>query len=949
MGLALSGGGIRSATFCLGVIQAFAQRDKLKDVTYLSTVSGGGYIGSWLSAWIHRKGFSVVNQALKLNSPRDGGYVEAPEVSWLRSYSNYLAPKLGMLSADSMTLVATWLRNVLLNLFIFIAFLAICFLIPRLLVWPAEKAMHHYVEELAYASAWLGFFLFPTGISLHLSKVMSKNMDGQIELVNRTWGVLLLVILPGVLTALLATFPLFSPMTSHPGLRAPNLLRLAAVALALLAASGSLWFVYMLAEKHRLVDTVGEALVFLMAYGITIVIGLGLVVGFQQGFALLKGDVGKPPYSDSIVSAALLSFGPPALLITFGVVGWVIVGLVGRAYRERTREWWARMNAWVVIVGLVWVGLFALSFYSASIARWAYHAGLTWITPVAGAGWIGSLISTLVAKRAPEGERTFRNRVKEVALNVALAIVVVGILFGVAAGVGLTYEGLAAPPENSTPQPTASKHSSNPEPKKATAEATVVLEVKGKQGKPANISLAEEPSPEKSYASQFEKSFELQEKGSFQCFKFSTLEFTFGKADQCREGFHLPIDWLMFAVCTLVLFTFGWRVDVNKFSLHNMYKNRLIRCYLGASRHDKRRAHPFTGFDEADDLPIADLGRCEVSGKLEGPVHILNAALNITHGRNLAWQERKAASFTFTPWYCGFEMGPSTGDADVSLVPGASGMRTGGYRNSDRWASTRENEVERGERRRKFTLGTAMTISGAAVSSISGKNTRPMLGFIMTIFNARLGRWSPNPLWTKGWTRSGPSWGLLCLLKELFGYATEASKYVYLSDGGHFDNTGVYELVRRRCKTIVAVDATADVERAMGDLADIVRKCRVDFGVDIDFDLSELGTSRSQQSTSKGFVVGWIWYPTRRHSSMFGNVDTADEKGFLGTIVIIKPTLIALADLGVDVFGYSRTSESFPQQSTVDQFFSESQFESYRRLGELIAIRCLQDPAFPLH
>ena len=82
------------------------------------------------------------------------------------------------------------------------------------------------------------------------------------------------------------------------------------------------------------------------------------------------------------------------------------------------------------------------------------------------------------------------------------------------------------------------------------------------------------------------------------------------------------------------------------------YRNRLVRCFLGASR--KRKPHPFTGFDDDDDLPLTAAGRHAPDGRIR-PYPIFNAAINLVGGKNLAWQERKAASFVFTPDYCGFE------------------------------------------------------------------------------------------------------------------------------------------------------------------------------------------------------------------------------------------------------------------------------------------------------
>ena len=133
-GLALSGGGIRSATFNLGVIQALARHRLLARFDYLSTVSGGGYIGAWLSAWIHRhaQGVTGVQQEM-----RDGVLGTAPEpreVGWLRDYSNYLMLRLGYFSGDSWATIAIYLRNLWLNLTLIVACLGFALLAPRLLI-----------------------------------------------------------------------------------------------------------------------------------------------------------------------------------------------------------------------------------------------------------------------------------------------------------------------------------------------------------------------------------------------------------------------------------------------------------------------------------------------------------------------------------------------------------------------------------------------------------------------------------------------------------------------------------------------------------------------------------------------------------------------------------------------------------------------------------------------
>ena len=131
-GLCFSGGGIRSATFGLGVLQSLARLQLLNKFDYLSTVSGGGYIGSWLTAWIHRhpQGLDGVIEDLRV-TPKTGATEVPPPVQWLRNYSNYLSPHLGFLSADSWTLFGIYLRNLHLNWMVLLPLLMVPLLVPR--------------------------------------------------------------------------------------------------------------------------------------------------------------------------------------------------------------------------------------------------------------------------------------------------------------------------------------------------------------------------------------------------------------------------------------------------------------------------------------------------------------------------------------------------------------------------------------------------------------------------------------------------------------------------------------------------------------------------------------------------------------------------------------------------------------------------------------------------
>jgi hypothetical protein len=139
-GLCFSGGGIRSATFNLGILQGLAQntdgkeKPLLERVDYLSTVSGGEYIHEWLAAWIKRRGLDEVKQQLiplpEANCPP---FHPAP-LRWLRRYSNYLTPRKGMFSTDTWVAIAIWLRNTFLNQLILVSALLALMIVPHLLV-----------------------------------------------------------------------------------------------------------------------------------------------------------------------------------------------------------------------------------------------------------------------------------------------------------------------------------------------------------------------------------------------------------------------------------------------------------------------------------------------------------------------------------------------------------------------------------------------------------------------------------------------------------------------------------------------------------------------------------------------------------------------------------------------------------------------------------------------
>jgi hypothetical protein len=346
--------------------------------------------------------------------------------------------------------------------------------------------------------------------------------------------------------------------------------------------------------------------------------------------------------------------------------------------------------------------------------------------------------------------------------------------------------------------------------------------------------------------------------------------------------------------CGAVLGLSARLVDVNIFSMHGMYGNRLTRAYLGASRAGAgRKPDPVTGFDPNDDLALAELEGINPK-PYDGPFLIVNTAMNLVHTEELAWQERKAESFALTPLYCGSETTGyrPTGDGTASYAGGVS-------------------------------LGTAVTISGAAASPNMGYHSSPSVTFLLTVFNARLGAWLGNPNNKECWTDGGPRYGSLYLFKELCGWTDESSPYVYLSDGGHFENLGVYELVRRRCRYIIVSDASQDSEHSFEDLGNLIRKVRIDFGIRIEIAPDHLRLQKDPRQSRWHCAIGKIRY------------DDFDNRAAPGILVYIKPSLTG--EEPADVLNYAASHPTFPHETTANQFYTESQFECYRALGEHIA------------
>jgi hypothetical protein len=354
----------------------------------------------------------------------------------------------------------------------------------------------------------------------------------------------------------------------------------------------------------------------------------------------------------------------------------------------------------------------------------------------------------------------------------------------------------------------------------------------------------------------------------------------------------------------------GWMVDPNAVSMHQFYKGRLVRAYLGAS--NLRRFNEKKEITEAvagDDVPLTKMKNCQRGA----PYHLINTTLNLAAGRDLTTAQRSASSFVLAQSYCG---------SSRTLYRPTAQYMSGG-----------------------LTLGAAVAASGAAVSpSMGAKKPTAALAMLMTLLNVRLGYWAPTPN-RENWKQSQPRLWPFYLLREFLSQTNDLSSYCHLTDGGHFDNTGLYSLVERGCRYIVMADCGADPQPCFEDLGDAIRRCRIDFGTEIELDIEPLMKGKTE-SLPQSFVVGTIKY-SRKHARALGweiraaeNSDD-EKKERSGFILYFKPTVAG--KVTADVRQYAIENKYFPQQSTANQWFDEAQFESYRRLGQSCAEKAFSD------
>jgi hypothetical protein len=835
--LCLSGGGIRSAAFCLGVIQALARQRLLQEFHYLSTVSGGGYAGALVWRLIATLG-SVTQAEAELATPGAAGF------SWLRGirdYTSYLAPAGGFTSLDVWAACVLYLRNTLFNFIVFAPGLIGIALLPRLYLRVSDPAaVWSFIPDVLLALALAGL-LFATVLAclwvpVHVLPADRKNITTPRIVRNVTAPALLVWAFmigawagchsdpPSWLTFL--TVGNLIPKVGVVPVAAGIVMLLGYVFAGIFAACAT---TRVFPRLYAAMRSPAEPRQF-WGNRFGWLVACAVDVGALWLGAWLISD---PPHCNAPLRPVIVAVLAPAWVVTAHLLHAAVYAVWRREMSVSwlDREWIARLSAtqllgaggWALLSAVCLLlphGLSMVSGEGFSNTKLAVTLSGLFSGPLA--ALLGRSATTVVS--APSTQATLRRVLPNVLAALASALFLAALLVLASAGGWRVIARPWNPPE-------------------------------------------------------------------WHHLQWWSQAPSFGRL--------LLAIFLLIGLSLLL----GWRLNVNRFSLHELYRNRLARAFLGAAC-PTRSGDGFANLDEADRVALGAMATPHPPGRRLFPV--INTALNLTSGTRTAWAERKAASFTMTPLHCG------------SAVLGEGDPAEGVFVATAEYGGVRFNPVA------GIYLDTAITISGAAVSPNAGYHSSPTTAFIMTLFNARLGAWMPNPARASraAMRRSKPPNSFWALIAEMLGRTDDKASSIYLSDGGHFENLGLYEMLRRRCALILVVDADCDPDYQYFDLGNAIRKARIDLDVEITF--FPLEQPIAGAPPARRFLRAEISYP---------------PVGYLAasTGILLYLKAHRLPDMPADVMAYAAANAAFPHESTGNQFFTESQFESYRRLGEHLA------------
>jgi Patatin-like phospholipase len=906
VGLALSGGGIRGATFHLGILQALAEKRMLSCFDYISSVSGGGFIAGWFCKLIHtralKNGVDAVKSVSARLSPRAGR--ESAEVHWLRRHLTYLTPQGGLFAQSSWLFGATYLHNLAINFSVLWLALAAVLIAPRavlatlyyvvtsaktqpilprlagdaaavlifgaiLLVmsWlvrhrrrskkPTQRPSHLILTAIACAIV-LGVFLYQVvGTPLVPDALASVLLAVAYHFtVRRFWDYrrtsaraknrfLVWTSLCGAFLAF-AWYFVAARTFSYQAPLEPY--RYCWLAWEWLASHMADWL-GSTGLFRRDAQVLGEVLAIVSFAAILAGCCFLLSTRHINRFARWEGSLAYDVFKFAAATVCVICLNAAGVEVLCAIVGFLKSD--------------SRLNP-QFFVGTIVVGVpllaacvaFSFNLLIALLGRIVSHHIRLEI----------AALSTILYRYA-----FMWATVSAIALYGPVLLYATGRTTHVEFWLIWTVSGLVGFVVRRDPRIRfdALRHV-------ATAMIGVVPYI-------------------------FFLCYVL-----FVAFSISAYVYAIGWTGSDRYWIDVvrtmhPGSLVLTSTIAFLVFLLSARFGVNSPSMHMFYQWRIADAYLNEVLPGGEAATEFMN-SAGEDSGLGNYGvRMQELCKDEttaynGPYLLLNAALNLVSSDEPAWQDRRAANFLFSPLFSGYE--PARVPTSQRRLSKNAYRRTAEYRYGE----------ERGVR-----LAQAMSISGSAIGSSMGYHSSPRVRFLHTILNVRLGWWFANPRFPGSWEGKAFRSRIGLLLSELAGRTHDHGPVVHLSDGGHFENLGVYELIRRRCRLIVVSDASEDHLGYVRALGNAIERCRTDFGIEIELDVSKLTAQGSYAANN--VAIGRVLYGVNR----------------LGVIIYVRPVLTGREP--ADLLSYGRLHSRFPNESTANQWFKESQFESYRRLG----------------
>ncbi len=875
VGLAISGGGIRSATLGLGLLQAFIRADVLKLFDYLSTVSGGGYIGACLSSLLSREPNTVkkysaepnVNERYRVEEmglgPKDcplspeTAYEYAPlertrlsakhQLLHLRRYGEYLTPRPGILGWDVSRAVGTVVSGLLIHISLFLLALSAIVLLHHVLfatlsdgyfIDHLEKAASFYnqqhpseqpipethfkgSEEWDKLSAgdkliyWASHYLWP---QIYLI----------VHAVERRWELAFLFFLLGCLVV---------------------------VGAILYARRIPIRVTQMESEESRFKDPTTDHY-----YD-------------RPGGQNLFQYVAKPFEKSFLFIAYLLG---PALSYA------VCIALFQMGYL-RDREYFIIMAlpacfaAGLTVVSIGLISLYLINHRAEPVAGRMYRSFYTGIQGSSFLGWVTALALPIIILLL-FGKHGLLTRLLFSFIPVAVAYYITAQSLAGKSGIQGVWQAFLRKVQ------------------KPLLNFSIFLLV--------GVALA----------------------------GVSTALFELEAQWTSHPSERLVVTLALSAIALVLLVLLGFAANSNDISLHYFYRDRLTEAFLRTDGRVERnpaedlrskRVHPKGLFDVTlrnhENLRIANLG----DGNEKGPYHLIVGALNLQGTEDLAQKTLRSDHFIFSKFFVGSR---TTGyyytkryrnghmklntAMTISAAAVASGMGFMGFAASNFYLTL-------------LNLRTGYWIDNPWFlhKEAEAEQRARLEASIWPRLRARLARLA----------RRYPFW-LLYLLREMTGTLHAKTRRVYVSDGGHTGgNLGLIPLLQRRCCTIVVGDFEEDASYAFASLNQAIRLAKSIYNIDIHIDLSPLLPTSTRSDTPYApccITIGKICYPETPHAPALE-----------GKLIYLKPSLpdpTVQSELSTYVRNYARAYPKFPHESTADQYFDENQFEAYRMLGDYL-------------